>query len=154
MGNLPAAQDLVGELDHEHARAWKPQAGERVAGRVVEFGERDGGYGAYPIVTLELEDGTRAAIHAFHTVLAGELARIAPQLGDQIAVKYSGLIATEGGRSRYHAYRVASNRVKRTAVNWAKYADSDTSDTPESDVPIEPVEPVAVPDNGDDPLPF
>ena len=46
--------------DLDYAEAWSPEPGEIIAGTVVEITTRDGGYGDYPIVTLETDEGARA----------------------------------------------------------------------------------------------
>lgn len=112
------------QLDVDYAEAWKPGDGDKLVGIVVDVSERDGTYGAYPIVTLRTAEGDELAVHAFHEVLANELARIAPKPGDEIGVKYLGKHPERG----YHRYRV--RRSGATAeVSWAKYAgDADSAD--------------------------
>lgn len=109
--------NLQDQLDADYAEAWKPKPGESIVGVVVDVTEREGSYGAYPIVTLRTESGEERALHAFHEVLAGELAKLAPKPGDELGVKYLGKHPERG----YHRYR--ARRSGTTAeVSWAKYA--------------------------------
>jgi len=104
--------------EFDFAEAWRPQAGELIEGDVVEITTRDGGeYGSYVIVTLDLEGGERRALHAFHTVLANELARLAPQVGDRIAVLYKGLVTRQDGPD-FHAYRAKKIGGESTTFDW------------------------------------
>jgi hypothetical protein len=109
------------QVDREYAEAWRPEAGDKLVGEVVELGQREGAFGTYPIVTVRRDDGTEAALHAFHTVAANELAKAAPQVGERIAIKYVGQKETESGQA-YHAYRVATDRAGR-AFNWGGFSD-------------------------------
>jgi hypothetical protein len=77
------------QLDREFAPAWKPQPGDKLVGIVTALSTRNGEYGEYPIVTVRSDDGEFAA-HAFHEVLANELAKVAPKVGDQVGIKYVG----------------------------------------------------------------
>ena len=90
----------ISEKDLEFPEAWRPKVGDCLIGTVVSTDERDGEYGTYPIVTVETRDGKRLAVHAFHTVARGELARLRPKVGDEIGIKYHGKDA-ERGYERY-----------------------------------------------------
>ena len=103
--------------EFDWADAWKPDPGELIEGVVVEITTRDGEYGSYPIVTLELVDGERRAIHAFHSVLRNELARIAPQTGSRIAVLYKGKVTRSDGPD-FHSYRVKAVGGESKAFDW------------------------------------
>jgi hypothetical protein len=106
---------ITDRLDAEHAPGWRPAAGEKVVGTVVALDEREGAYGSYPIVTLNTAEG-EVALHAFHEVLANELARVSPKLGDEIGVKYLGQHAEKG----YHQYRVR-RADEGSDFNWGRY---------------------------------
>ena len=113
---------LQDDLDRDYAAAWQPDPGDKLVGTVVDISERDGAFGRYPIVTLSTEDG-ELAIHAFHDVLANELARIAPKVGDELGVKYAGKHPDKG----YHQYRV--RRAGASAdVDWSRYGDDPAED--------------------------
>ena len=129
---------LEERLDAEFAPAWRPSPGDKLVGTVTELSERDGAYGAYPIVTVRQADGKELAVHAFHEVLQSELARIAPKHGDEIGIKYQGKDSERG----YHRYTVR-RAGDDAALSWSKYAEA--GETVEADS--------AGRDDGDD-IPF
>jgi hypothetical protein len=110
-------QTIQDELDRDFAPAWKPAPGDKVVGTVTDLTSRDGEYGTYPIVTLNTGDG-EVALHCFHEVLANELARIAPKVGDQLGVKYVGRHPERG----YHIYRV--RRAGDESFDWGRFGDT------------------------------
>jgi hypothetical protein len=123
MSNSNDKTDDVSKLvDREYAEAWKPDPGDKLIGSVVEISQRDGTFGAYPILTVRQDDGTELALHAFHTVVANELARARPEIGERIAIKYIGMKPGSDGRAGYHAYKVAVDRPE-PVFNWGAYAD-------------------------------
>jgi hypothetical protein len=63
-------------------------------------------------------------------VLANELARIAPKIGDQVGVKYVGKDPDKG----YHRYRVRRDGEGDT-FNWGRFGSPDESFG--SDVPAD-----------------
>jgi hypothetical protein len=94
---------------------WKPTAGDKLIGVVVDIDERDGGYGMYPVVTVMTDDGNQFAFHAFHTVAKSELAKARPVIGDNIGIKYLG--KPEG--KNYESYRVTVGRaVAGPHLDW------------------------------------
>ena len=115
--------NLQDQLDADYAEAWKPAPGQSIVGVVVDVTEREGAYGRYPIVTLRTEAGDERALHAFHEVLADELAKLAPKPGDEIGVKFLG----KHPERKYYRYR--ARRSGATAeVAWSKYAGGGESD--------------------------
>ena len=81
-------------LDTDYAPAWRPEAGDKLVGEIVGLSERPGyDETPYPIVTVRQDDGTELALHAFHTVIANELAKQRPVVGERIGVKYLGRTA-------------------------------------------------------------
>jgi hypothetical protein len=73
-------------------------------------------------VTIRSDDG-EFAVHCFHEVLANELARIAPKVGDRIGIKYSGK-DRDGG---YHRYRARGEGAG--AFRWSEFGDTDDVST-------------------------
>lgn len=128
------------QLDRNYAPAWRPEPDERLVGEVVELSQRVGYQGdLYAIITVREEDGREWAIHAFHSVLANEFAKLRPRVGERIAVKYAGQRETRDGRSKYHSYRLAVNRPQ--TFDWEAVGGDANGDTQEPDVPTDPVEP-------------
>jgi hypothetical protein len=114
----------------DYAQAWRPGAGDILRGTVTEISEyHGGGYGSYPIVTVKLDEDCRAgntehkagdeiAIHAFHTVLRNELARLDVQVDESIAVLYGGKQRTRDGSTNYEGYRVRCPDRTPKRFNW------------------------------------
>jgi hypothetical protein len=76
---VSADDPLRDELLRPTAPGWRPEPGDVLIGEVAGLDERPGFAGeVYPIVTVHCEDGSYVAVHAFHTVLRGELERQAP----------------------------------------------------------------------------
>jgi hypothetical protein len=107
------------------ATAWRPEPGESIIGELADVGERDGGYGPYPVLTLATDDGART-VHAFHEVLRNELAKLAPQIGERIGIKYVGKHPERG----YHQYRLRAERAGGS-VNWSRYSEANPEEQPE-----------------------
>jgi hypothetical protein len=104
-----ADDPLREQLLRPPAEAWRPEPGDVAIGEVVEVQERRGfAERPYPVVTLRTEANEYVAVHAFHTVLREELAKLEPKAGDRVGVAYHGLV--EKGESRYELYRVALER--------------------------------------------
>lgn len=96
------------------AETWKPAPGDVLIGEVVDLDEIEVEHGSYPVITV-LRDGKRFAWHAKPSVARFELARVAPEVGDMIGIRYDGQPA---GRS-YHLFRVVLDRPPR--IDWARY---------------------------------
>lgn len=103
---------LEDRLD-SYAEAWRPKAGEKIVGEVIDVDSRTTEYGTYPIVTLRTDEGTELAIHGFHTVLKSEFSKARPEVGDRIGVKYLGK-----HEPRYESYRVVRERAHGAALDW------------------------------------
>jgi hypothetical protein len=122
-------------LNEAYAPAWRPAAGDTLVGTVVALGERQGEFEPYPIITVETDGGQQFAFHAFHTVAKSELAAQKPRIGERVGVKYIGQIASQGGRGKYHGYRIIVDRPM--TLDWSTYGDEDAPmvDYSRSDVP-------------------
>jgi hypothetical protein len=110
------------------AAAWRPEPGDKLIGVVADLDERASQYDedAYPVVTVETDDGRELAFHAFHTVARNELAKQRPQIGDRIAIRYAGRPA---GKS-YEAYRIVVERpdAPPRTIDWDKHATPDEAE--------------------------
>lgn len=116
------ANNLLDQLDEAQAEGWRPKAGDKIVGQVVERSmSSPGQYGAYPILTLQHPDGSKTAVHAFHTVLRNEIERLAVLLHDTIAIKYEGIKSSDkAGGQEYESYRVALQRSVANATMLAR----------------------------------
>ncbi len=148
---------LDDRLDADYAPAWRPNPGEKVIGTVTALDVREGTYGAYPIVTLDTGN-SEVAVHCFHEVLANELAKIAPKIGDRVGIKDVGKHPERG----YHVYKVRRDGGGDEFA-WNRFG-GDTGEAM-SDLPDDfraadtgygnpPVKPAGGGDAGEDEIPF
>lgn len=126
------------EIAADFPEAWKPEPGDKIAGKVLEVSlSPDFGYGPYPIVTLDVA-GTERAVHAFHHVLRTELARRKPSRGDELEITYLGKRAPKSGNGNpFHVYRVAGGKERE--FNWDAELPSEERDSfTQAGPPIQP----------------
>lgn len=93
--------------------AWKPKAGDKLIGVIVELEERTSEYGSYPSVTVMSDDGRERVFHAFHTVAKEELGRRKPKLGDRIGIAYFGIDEVKG----YERYRIVVEAAPQSVAD-------------------------------------
>jgi hypothetical protein len=122
---------LERKLNAEYAPAWRPDQGdpERIIGTVIDLDElphpqKDEDYA---VVTLELKEGSYqpvVAVHCLQTVLASQMKRAKPKIGDRIAVERRGERPNRrpGGKP-YRDYKVARDRKSDGADFWAEIQD-------------------------------
>lgn len=122
---------LEDELNQEFAPAWRPDPGDTIIGRVVDLQQRTGDWDPYWVVTLELDDGEREAVHAFHFVLAEELRKIRPQVGHRIAIKYLG----KPDGKRYENYRVATEN--KPEIDWGTAVPEEQAKDDRQEIPTD-----------------
>lgn len=105
---------------------WRPKAGDKLIGNIVEISARESEYGGtYPLVIVSTEDGREVAIHGFHAVLKNELARLRPKTGDKLGVRYHGRDA-----AGWEKYRVLLERTEpedAPAPDWAAMTEAGTA---------------------------
>lgn len=109
--------DIDALLDQDIA-AWRPEAGEKLIGRVVlvDIAGVDSTFGAYPLLTIRRDDnGELVNVHAFHGVLRKELMRREVGEGDRLGIKYFGT-AEGGDYGSYENYRVVVERAAHLTV--------------------------------------
>lgn len=90
--------------ERQYAPGWRPEPGDQIVGEIIAVDTIDGRNGRYQCITLRTEDGD-LAVHAFHKVLAAELDRLRPKVGDTLGVAYYG--KEERGERSYHKWRAA-----------------------------------------------
>jgi hypothetical protein len=136
-------------MGFDYAPAWRPDPGAIIDGTVTEITTYDGGgYGRYPIIVLRLHDGGEFAVHAFHTVLRNELARLDVQVGEHVAIFYGGPRETRSGDGSYESYRVKCPDRQPARFKWGGAAvDGEPTDGGDFDPT-----PAAVP--ADEDIPF
>lgn len=112
----PMYDDLLSQVD-KTIDGWRPEPGQKLAGKVADLGMGTSEYGEYPLVTVETSSGKLIGVHCFHQVLRNEIDRkIAQgrlQIGDEIAFKYFGEGEAKGGNNAPNMYRVAVRPAKQ-----------------------------------------
>jgi hypothetical protein len=139
MHDTPTRKPIADRLG-EFPEAWRPEPGEKLVGVVVELGDRDGGFGDYPVVAVLGEDGEEYAVHAFHTVLRNEVAKQRPAVGDRIGIAYHGKDAAKG----YEKYRVIvekANPAEKPQPDWDRHAAEAQAELGEEPPPLDDDEP-------------
>lgn len=100
-------------LAEAHPDTWIPvEPGERVTGKVIDVTQawsdvmgNTGGF--YPLLTLELEDGTTKKVHAFSTVIYQEVMSKKPEIGETVTFSYEGKGEVKKvGRNAPNLYRL------------------------------------------------
>ena len=128
------------QQDTEYAPAWRPAAGEQIAGEIGELSSHvDYNGDPYAVVTINAgpEKGEQA-VHAFHAVLARELRKLRPEVGEKIAISYGGQKLAKDKRTKFHAYKVAMPDRPPRVLDWDKFGAPEVRDverTGESDIP-------------------
>lgn len=111
--------DLTETLAIRTARGWRPQPGETLEGTLVALEKREGDYGAYPCLIYRTDAGEYVAVHAFHSILKDEYAKLhavaqttgQPMIGRRHTVHYAGRqvsknIGPDGKPRQYESYVV------------------------------------------------
>lgn len=141
------ARNIFDRLE-SNSEAWRPEQGDLLVGVVVALGSNDGGFGPYTVVTVEIDAdgategggnpipvGDERAWHAFHTVAANELEKLAVRVGDRIGAKYLGVQTAKDGETQFHHWRIVSEPATRpdepeTAVDASPPADPESDEIP------------------------
>jgi hypothetical protein len=128
------------EIADDYAKAWRfDQDGPLIVGHVIGFGEFDAGWGPYPIITLRQADGGERSVHCQREVLARELAKARPRIGERIGIKWLG---QPDGKS-YHRYVVRIDRPQGDTLDWSRYVPGVEDTTPAAAAPAPAGRPAA-----------
>ena len=125
--------ETASQYDYEFAPAWMPKKDDVLEGTVASIDSGNSAYGVYPIVTIQQADGEKRAVHCFHTTIRGQLARIRPEVGDALGIKYLGKKKSSTNADRtYDAYRVVASG--KGGYDWSQEAEAQPS--PDDDNPL------------------
>jgi hypothetical protein len=92
------------------APAWKPNPGDIILGKIVRLAWNEGGkWGRYPILTLQLEDGSYVAIHGASHALKEQMMELRPKLGETAAFRDNGRKMGKNNRE-YYSYTMQIDR--------------------------------------------
>mgnify|MGYP001160460039 CR=1 FL=1 len=104
-------RDLMAELDIEIT--WWPgtnddtaEPGMKIGGTILDILELEGNWGPYPVLELRTRDGELVRVSCARSVLKNEVHNLAPQVGDEIAIRYDGHATLRDGKTNYHKYTV------------------------------------------------
>jgi len=113
------------------AKAWRPDEGDMITGRVVKLLLRQSEeFEPYPVVILDTGDHAYTALHAFHQILFAQLKAVKASPGDEFTIVYEGRqisrkVDAKGEPRTYHSYiLVANGETADVEFNW----DSDDID--------------------------
>lgn len=139
MSLLDAARNKTGSSD---ATAWKPtEKGQGVEGIVTEISYRPSDFQAdvnIPFITLLLDDGSKARVAGFHSVLRREIESEDPKIGDRMACVYNGTDTIKNGPFKgrpVHVYRCVVEH-KGGAANPVTAETNEAPTTTTDDVPF------------------
>jgi hypothetical protein len=113
LNNAPEATQ-----EYTESEQWRPEPGEGIEGVITEVYSFTGKFvdaktGDFPTIpgwVLKVEgDDTLWSVAGLHGVLRGEMEKAEAQIGDRVAVLYSGKRESKGG-TEYNHYRVAIRR--------------------------------------------
>jgi hypothetical protein len=117
---------------------WNHEPGDKLIGVVTEIDVYTGEYGAYPIVTVLVDDqgsteqggqpipvGAERAFHAHATVAKAEIARRNLATGDRLGVAFHGV---PEGKS-FKRYRLIVERTHAHGADTSETADNATAET-------------------------
>ena len=94
---------------------------------------------------LDTKNGRRS-VWLFHTVLKREMHKARPRVGEQVAIRFDGEVAPDGGGRKYMAYTVVVKREKGASVDWGIIDDEPDDPTPNGMRVVPRVEKPSAPD--------
>ncbi len=101
--------DMLKLLQQPPAKGWQPNPGDMMTGTCIEIDDADaGGFGVYPLLTIEKDNGEVVAVHCFHEVLKTRVQSLIDRgklvEGSRVGIVYQG--KTAGGNfGGYENYR-------------------------------------------------
>jgi hypothetical protein len=120
---VKAMKEMEDALDQGNPEPWQPdQVGDQIIGvfRRLEFGfAKHAGQTPIVIIINPITKEERS-VWLLHTALRNKVARLAPQPGEMIAIRYLGPVNPEGGGLAYEGYEVKVGRTSGREVDWSK----------------------------------
>lgn len=103
--------ELLDQVDRDIV-GWRPEAGDKIFGIVVDLSEGESDFGTYPLIVIDSPDHENlVGVHCFHQILKkdvlAKMARGTLVIGSRIAVSYRGEGEAASGKSAPNFYRVA-----------------------------------------------
>ena len=114
----PSDIDAMLDSADDYAAAWIPEkAGDQITGTVVSRSSRDGGYGDYPIVTIQPAKGDALAVHATNVAIKAKVLEKNPQAGDEIGIRFLGEATSKGGNTYKNFKVVVTKKTIESALD-------------------------------------
>lgn len=104
-----------------------PRAGD-ISGVIRGFSEGPTKFGDAVTIDLELDDGTHRTLWLTHTVLKNKVARLKPDVGERIDVRYLG--KRDGAANAYHDFAVTMPERPEFKPDWDAIGDEDPGPEP------------------------
>lgn len=113
----PDAPDWLA-YDPREEIAWRPEPGDKIAGKVIDIDLRTVIWKdqerTVPVLVLDTgEEHNVYAVWCMNTVLANEVRKLGPQVGDRL-----GVVRQEDSENGYKRYKVVSPDAKGRRFNW------------------------------------
>ncbi len=131
-------RDRMAALSDEQVRAWKSSEGDILTGEVTLVDARTSQFTGKEEPVLHVRDdetGTEVAVYGSTQVLRDEIIRLAPQVGEQIALR-----RFTDGKSARHSYARFKLVVERDAeqekFNWDRFGQSPTQEQSAKEVEL------------------
>lgn len=144
---------LRDRLEQERPASWVPKReGDEIVGELVRFDRGKTAYGEQVIAVLRTPEGVERSVWLLHAVLRQEFAKLQPELGELVLIRYEGKREPEGDGSSYQHYRLEVER-EDGPIDWSELGAEAESELNLSTTPGAPLEEKA--DRGaDDEIPF
>jgi hypothetical protein len=103
--------------------AWMPtEEGDELFGTFVDLiPAAPTKFGPAPVVQLAQPSGEVVSVWLLHSVLRREFERAAPAIGENVLIRYLGMVQPEGGGNPYQTYSLTVDR-KAAPVTWEQIA--------------------------------
>lgn len=105
--------------DDREEISWRPEIGDKINGKVIDIDLRTVVWKDQErlVPVLVLDTGEKQNVYtvwAMNTVLANELRKLAPQIGDRL-----GVVRQSDSENGYKRYRVVSPDARDRRFNWS-----------------------------------
>lgn len=115
----PAGDPEWFDFDDREEISWRPEIGDKINGKVIDIDLRTVVWKDQErlVPVLVLDTGEKQNVYtvwAMNTVLANELRKLAPQVGDRL-----GVVRQADSENGYKRYKVVSPDARSRRFNWS-----------------------------------
>lgn len=102
-----------------NSEAWRPDDEtlghpNPLTGWVTEVTTGTGDFGEYPLLFVLDDDKNEWRVHGFGTVLKSRIAELKPEPGDEIGIRFLGLVKSKGFDTPYRNYKLVLEKAQGT----------------------------------------